>query len=168
MEELTGASSSSASSYGPSNFDVFLNFRGEDTRNNFTSFLHRALKNSGIHVFIDNEKLWTGEAIGPALLRAIEGSKIMIPVFSMGYASSKWCLLELSQILHCHRSNGQMILPIFLDVEPSHVRHQTGSFEGPFRKHEKHFEPHIVKSWREALRVVGNLKGWVLKADANG
>ncbi|XP_043687869.1 toll/interleukin-1 receptor-like protein [Telopea speciosissima] len=167
MADLTEASSS-ASLSGSSNFEVFLNFRGEDTRNNFTGFLHKALKNRGINVFFDSEKLWTGEAIGPALLRAIEGSKISIPIFSKGYASSKWCLLELSKILHCHKSNGQMVLPIFFDVEPSHVRNQTGSFEGPFRKHKKNFKPDVIESWREALREVGNLKGWVLKEGVNG
>ncbi|XP_043687985.1 disease resistance protein RUN1-like [Telopea speciosissima] len=170
MAELTEASSSSSAfSSGSSKFSVFLSFRGEDTRKNFTSFLHKALKNSGINSFIDSEQLWIGEAIGPALLRAIERSKISIPVFSKGYASSKWCLLELSHILDCHKSKAQMVLPIFLDdVGPSHVRNQTGSFEEPFQEHEKNFEPHIVESWREALRVVGNLKGWVLKEDTNG
>ncbi|XP_043691658.1 disease resistance protein L6-like [Telopea speciosissima] len=169
MTEASSSSSSSASSSSgsSSNFDVFLNFRGEDTRKNFTGFLHKALKNSGINDFIDSENLWVGEAIGPALLSAIEGSKISIPIFSKGYATSKWCLLELSHILQCHTSNAQMVLPIFLDVEPSHVRNQTGSFEGPFQEHEKNFEPHTVESWREALRKIGDLKGWVLKEDAN-
>ncbi|XP_043687947.1 LRR receptor-like serine/threonine-protein kinase RGI5 [Telopea speciosissima] len=147
---------------GFSCYDVFLNFRGEDSRNNFIGFLNLVLKHRGIDVFIDSEKLWTGEAIGPACLRAIEGSKISIPVFSKDYANSKWCLLELAQILQCHISNGQKILPIFFYVDPSHVRKQTGSFEEAFRKHEKNFEPHIVQSWREALRVVGNLKGEVI------
>ncbi|XP_042478284.1 disease resistance protein L6-like [Macadamia integrifolia] len=168
LTQAFSSSSSSAFSFGSSNFEVFLNFRGEDTRKNFTGFLHKALKDSGINDFIDSEKLWVGEAIGPALLRAIQGSKISIPVFSKGYASSKWCLLELSQILLCHTSNGQMVLPIFFDVEPTDVRNQTESFEGPFREHEKNFKPHIVESWREALRMIGNLKGWVLKEDANG
>ncbi|XP_043687873.1 disease resistance protein RUN1-like [Telopea speciosissima] len=170
MAELIEASSSSssASSSRSSNYDVFLNFRGEDTRKNFTGFLDYALKNKGINVFIDNEELWTGEAIGPALLRAIQGSKICIPVFSKGYASSKWCLLELSKVLHCHQANVQLVLPVFLDVEPSDVRNQTGSFKGPFRKHEKNFKPQIVEGWRKALQLVGSLKGYVLKDDANG
>ncbi|XP_042516858.1 uncharacterized protein LOC122091099 isoform X1 [Macadamia integrifolia] len=163
MAALDWTSSGSVSfTTGFSSYDVFLNFRGEDTRNNFTGFLNLVLKDRGIDVFIDSEKLWTGEAIGPACLRAIEGSKISIPVFSKGYAHSKWCLLELAQILKCHISNGHMVLPIFFYVEPSHVRNQTGCFEEAFREHEKNFEPHIVQSWREALRVIGNLKGEVI------
>ncbi|XP_042511613.1 TMV resistance protein N-like isoform X2 [Macadamia integrifolia] len=160
--------SSSAFSSPYSKYDVFLNFRGADTRKNFTDFLHKALKNEGINDFIDSENLWTGEAINPALIRTIGGSKIAIPVFSSGYASSKWCLQELSLIHDCYKSNGQIALPIFLDVEPSYVRNQTGSFEGPFQEHERQFMPQIVENWREALRVIGSLKGWVLNKDTNG
>ncbi|XP_042482188.1 disease resistance protein RPV1-like isoform X2 [Macadamia integrifolia] len=162
MAALDSASSSAVSTIGSFSYDVFLNFRGEDTRNYFTAFLYKSLKDRGINVFIDNENLRTGEAIGPTLLGAIEESKISIPVFSKGYADSKWCLLELAQIVQCQRTNGQLILPIFFYVEPSHVRNQTGSFEEAFREHEKIFAPHIIESWGEALRVVGNLKGIVV------
>lgn len=39
------------------NFDVFLSFRGEDTRYNFTSHLYAALCRKKIKTFIDNESL---------------------------------------------------------------------------------------------------------------
>ncbi|XP_043718493.1 disease resistance protein RUN1-like [Telopea speciosissima] len=168
MEAFSSFYSSASSSASYNNYDVFLNFRGEDTRNNFTSFLHKAPKREGINVFMDSENLWSGAAIGPALTRAIEGSKISIPVFSQGYASSKWCLKELSEIHNCHKSNGHIVLPIFFDVEPSHVRNQTGSFQGSFQEHEQNFESPVVESWREALTAVGSLKGWVLSKDTNG
>ncbi|XP_042510176.1 disease resistance protein RPV1-like [Macadamia integrifolia] len=169
MAALDSASSSSsvASTVGSSSYDVFLSFRGEDTRYNFICFLYKALKDAGIDVFLDNENLWTGEVIGSTLLRAIKGSKISIPVFSKGYAHSKWCLQELAQIFQCYKSNGQIVLPIFFHVDPSHVRNQTKSFEEAFRKHKEIFEADIVMSWREALREVGNLKGEVLKETMN-
>ncbi|XP_042505362.1 disease resistance protein RPV1-like isoform X2 [Macadamia integrifolia] len=167
LDSASSSSSSVASTVGSSSYDVFLSFRGEDTRNNFIWFLHKALKYAGIDVFLDNENLWTGEPIGPTILRAIEGSKISIPVFSKGYANSKWCLRELAQIFQCYKSNGQIALPIFYHVDPSHVRNQTESFEEAFRKHEEIFEANIVMSWREALREVGNLKGEVLKETMN-
>ncbi|XP_042484084.1 uncharacterized protein LOC122064453 [Macadamia integrifolia] len=151
--------STSTYTTGFSSYDVFLNFRGEDTRNHFTAFLNLVMKDRGIDVFFDSEKLWIGEAIGSTLLGAIDGSKISIPVFSQGYANSKWCLLELAQIFHCYISNNQLVLPIFYDVEPSHVRNQTGSFEEAFREHEKNYEPQIVESWRKALKEIGSLKG---------
>ncbi|XP_043688291.1 toll/interleukin-1 receptor-like protein [Telopea speciosissima] len=145
-----------------SSYDVFLNFRGEDTRNNFTGFLNLVLKDKGIDVFIDSKELWTGEAIGPACLSAIQRSKISIPIFSKDYANSKWCLLELAQIFECYTSDDQLVLPIFFYVDPSQVRNQTGSFEEAFKEHEKNFEPHMVESWRKALREIGKLKGEVI------
>ncbi|XP_043687944.1 LRR receptor-like serine/threonine-protein kinase SIK1 [Telopea speciosissima] len=145
-----------------SGYDVFLNFRGEDTRNNFTGFLNLVLKDKGIDVFIDSKELWTGEAIGPACLSAIQRSKISIPIFSKDYANSKWCLLELAQIFECYTSDDQLVLPIFFYVDPSQVRNQTGSFEEAFKEQEKNFEPHIVESWRKALREIGKLKGEVI------
>jgi len=61
-------------------YDVFINFRGEDTRNNFVSHLYVALSNEGINTFLDNENLNKGHELGPELLRAIEGSQIALVV----------------------------------------------------------------------------------------
>ena len=63
-------------------FDVFLSFRGEDTRHGFTGNLYRALCDKGIHTFFDEEKLHSGEEITPALLKAIKDSRIAITVLS--------------------------------------------------------------------------------------
>ncbi|XP_042501329.1 disease resistance protein RPV1-like [Macadamia integrifolia] len=163
----SSSSSSSSSSHRPSSYDVFINFRGVDTRKNFVSLLYKALIKDGIHVFIDSEELWEGEEICPSLLRAIRGSEISIPVFSKNYGDSKYCLLELAEIWECHLYEGQTILPIFIDVEPRDVRHQTGSFQGPFQEHQSKCESADVEIWRNALKEVGNLKGWTLKGDAN-
>ncbi|XP_039165641.1 TMV resistance protein N-like [Eucalyptus grandis] len=38
-------------------YDVFLSFRGPDTRNGFTSCLYNGLRNAGICIFYDNEEL---------------------------------------------------------------------------------------------------------------
>ncbi|KAK9266081.1 hypothetical protein L1049_021427 [Liquidambar formosana] len=38
-------------------YDVFLSFRGEDTRKNFTDHLYSALKSAGINTFSDNDEL---------------------------------------------------------------------------------------------------------------
>ena len=62
-------------------YDVFLSFRGEDTRNGFTSHLHQALCDKGINTFIDND-LHRGEEISQELVRAIESSMISVIVFS--------------------------------------------------------------------------------------
>ncbi|XP_042484083.1 uncharacterized protein LOC122064452 [Macadamia integrifolia] len=70
--------------------------------------------------------------------------------------------MELAQIHLCHISKGQLVFPIFFFVEPSHVRNQIGSFEKAFQKHEKNFQPHIIESWKKALREIGNLKGEII------
>ncbi|XP_042519552.1 disease resistance protein L6-like isoform X5 [Macadamia integrifolia] len=117
---------------------------------------------------MDSYKLWEGEELGTTLVKAIQRSKVSIPVFSKGYANSKWCLTELAQMLCSRRHCGQIILPIFFDVDPSDVRHQSGCFKKVFRKHQRNFAPHVVENWKGALREVGNLKGWVLREVENG
>ncbi|KAL3564702.1 hypothetical protein D5086_032748, partial [Populus alba] len=150
-------------------YDVFLSFRGEDTRKTFTDHLHTALVQAGIHTFRDDDELPRGEEISHHLLRAIRESKISIVVFSNGYASSRWCLNELVEILKCKRKKtGQIVLPIFYDIDPSDVRKQTGSFAEAFDKHEERFEEKLVKEWRKALEDAGNLSGRSLNDMANG
>jgi hypothetical protein len=149
-------------------YDVFLSFRGEDTSKTFTDHLHTALVQAGIHTFQDDDELPRGEEISDHLLKAIRESKISTVVFSKGYASSRWCLNELVEILKCRkRKTGQIALPIFYDIDPSDVRKQTGSFAEAFVKHEERSKEK-VKEWREALEEAGNLSGWNLKDMANG
>ncbi|KAJ6857996.1 disease resistance protein RUN1-like isoform X2 [Populus alba x Populus x berolinensis] len=149
-------------------YDVFLSFRGEDTRKTFTGHLYAALDDAGIRTFLDDDELPRGEEISEYLLKAIRESKISIVVFSKGYASSRWCLNELVEILKCKRKTGQIVLPIFYDIDPSDVRKQTGSFKEAFIKHEEGFEQKLVKEWRKALKKAGNLSGWSLNDMANG
>ena len=90
-----GGSSSSTARY---KYNVFLSFRGEDTRYNFTSHLYEALR-QGFKTFLDDDNLQGGDAISKQLPKAIELSMISIVVFSENYASSTWCLKELVKIL---------------------------------------------------------------------
>ncbi|KAK9277689.1 hypothetical protein L1049_007236 [Liquidambar formosana] len=103
-------------------YDVFLSFRGEDTRTRFTDHLYTALTRSGIHTFRDEDELKIGVEIGPELLKAIENSRFWIIVFSRNYASSTWCLDELAHIIKRSKELGQTVLPVFYDVDPSDVR----------------------------------------------
>ncbi|RXI06310.1 hypothetical protein DVH24_018352 [Malus domestica] len=112
-------SSSSFSSPPSWEYDVFLSFRGEDTRTNFTDHFYKALDDKAITTFIDRQ-LKRGEEISSALLEAIEESRVSIIVFSENYASSRWCLDELVHILACRKSRQQIVLPVFYKVDPSH------------------------------------------------
>ncbi|ESR40242.1 hypothetical protein CICLE_v10024735mg [Citrus x clementina] len=145
-------------------YDVFLSFRGEDTRKSFTGHLSTALKNKRIYLFRDDKELQKGGSISPGLLKAIEESRISVIVLSKNYASSTWCLDELVKIVECKNREDQ-IFPIFYDVEPTVVRKQTASFGEAFAKHEEVFRNNVekVQKWRDALKVVANKSGWELK-----
>uniref|UniRef100_A0A6N2MKW5 TIR domain-containing protein n=1 Tax=Salix viminalis TaxID=40686 RepID=A0A6N2MKW5_SALVM len=163
--------SSTSSSYRHRwNYDVFLSFRGEDTRKQFTDHLYSALIQAGIHTFRDDNELPRGEEISPQLLRAIEGSRISVVVFSRNYASSRWCLDELVKIIECRQKIHQVVLPIFYDTDASDVRKQTGSYAKAFDEHEEHFKEEMekVNRWREALAQAANLSGWGLNNETNG
>ncbi|KAG5574181.1 hypothetical protein H5410_054315 [Solanum commersonii] len=163
------ASSSSAAARSSqltgSKYDVFLSFRGEDTRRNFTSYLYQGLKNKGIHTFVDDERLEDGDSLSKELVKAIEESQVAVIIFSKNYATSRWCLDELVKIMECKEKNGQLVIPAFYDVNPSHVRHQSESFAEAFAKHESRYKDDVegmqkVQRWRTALSEAADLKGY--------
>ncbi|XP_008371625.2 TMV resistance protein N-like [Malus domestica] len=161
-----GIQLASSSSLPPSwTYDVFLSFRGEDTRFTFTDHLYAALYRNGIDTFIDRH-LKRGEEISPAFLKAIEESRISIIVISEKYASSRWCLDELVYILECRRSRQQIVWPVFYKVDPSHVRNQTSSFGDAFTGLEcKYKDEEKILLWRRALREAANLSGYTVKEE---
>ena len=165
---------SSTSSYSDSNknpqkvveeHDVFLSFRGEDTRSGFTSYLYDALVREGIKTFFDDDNLARGKAISAGLMKAIEGSRSSVVVLSENYAFSSWCLTELCKIVECMDTSGLIVLPIFYRVYPSNVRKLTGSYGDAFKRHQKNpkLDPEEMEIWRDALVRVGNIAGRTLE-----
>ncbi|XP_024199752.2 disease resistance protein RPV1 isoform X1 [Rosa chinensis] len=169
INEAAASSSSSSPPLSPTDdqnhyrHQVFLSFRG-DTRFNFTDHLYNALCDRGIETFRDADKLRRGEEISPALLKAIEESRVSIVVFSQNYASSRWCLDELVKILACRQSKGQEVKPVFYKVDPSDVRHQKGAFGDAFATLGGRYGDSMDK-WKAALKETANLFGWHLKDD---
>ncbi|XP_059653196.1 disease resistance protein RPV1-like isoform X2 [Cornus florida] len=165
-----GAQEASSSRYS---YHVFLSFRGDDTRNTFTDHLYTALLHAGIRTFRDDDGLERGKNIAVELNKAIQESRISIIVFSKDYASSRWCLDELLNILELKKTVGHVILPVFYHVDPSHVRNQTGSFAEAFAIHEERFKAEIeereevgldkIKRWKTALKEVADMAGMVLR-----
>ncbi|KAI6681614.1 hypothetical protein NL676_035495, partial [Syzygium grande] len=149
-------------------YEVFLSFRGEDTRRGFTDHLYTNLVKVGINVFRDDNELRVGEEIGPELLHSITQSKISIPIISENYASSTWCLRELAHMLKCMREEGQIVLPIFYKVKPSQVRNSSEGLSDAINAHEKKLDKMDVKKWEEALIKVSSLKGWESEKVENG
>ncbi|KEH29803.1 disease resistance protein (TIR-NBS-LRR class) [Medicago truncatula] len=161
---MQSPSSSSSFSYRFT-YQVFLSFRGSDTRDGFTGHLYRALTDKGIHTFIDDRDLQRGDEIKPSLDNAIEESRIFIPVFSINYASSSFCLDELVHIMHCYKTKGRLVLPVFYGVDPSHIRHQSGSYGEHLTKHKKSFQNNKknmerLHQWKLALTEAANLSGY--------
>ncbi|KAK4259603.1 hypothetical protein QN277_005917 [Acacia crassicarpa] len=126
-------------------YDVFLSFRGEDTRKCFTVNLYDALRKKGINAFIDDKKLGKGEQIAPSLLKAIEKSRISIIVFSKNYATSTWYLDELAHIIQCKKKKNQVVMPLFYKVNPIDVQYQKNSFEEAMGALEERFRNEVEK-----------------------
>ncbi|XP_048132163.1 TMV resistance protein N-like [Rhodamnia argentea] len=139
-----------SSSKPKSIYDVFLNFRGSDLRNNFLSHLYKALNQNGIYTFIDREEMRKGDQISAALTKAIEQSCI--------------CLEEAAKIMECKEQNDLTVLPVFYKVDPREVRGGKGRYGKALAKHESKFgkDSEKVKRWKKALFNVGNLSGWHL------
>ncbi|KAL3727290.1 hypothetical protein ACJRO7_032084 [Eucalyptus globulus] len=142
------------------NYEVFLNFRGVDTRRDFTDYLYCSLVDVGIRVFTDDDELRVGERLSEDLMQAIRNSNILIPIISVNYASSKWCLDELVQMMTCKRCLGHIVLPIFYKVEPADVRDQKGQFGEAFHYSGRRFDQKFTKEWQQALTEVSSLRGW--------
>ncbi|KAK4259216.1 hypothetical protein QN277_005570 [Acacia crassicarpa] len=142
-------------------YDVFLSFRGKDTRHTFASYLCKGLCNAGIHTFMDYE-LGKGEHISQVLLRTIKESEISMIIFSEDYASSTWCLDELVHILECKEKFGRVVIPIFYNIDPSNIRKQNGSFGKRFNVLKRRFKdnPKKLQKWSDALFQSANISGW--------
>ncbi|KAI5336263.1 hypothetical protein L3X38_015530 [Prunus dulcis] len=57
-------------------YDVFLSYRGEDTRKGFTDHLYRALEQAGFHTFRDDDEIKRGANIAAEIQRAIQESRV--------------------------------------------------------------------------------------------
>lgn len=100
-------------------YDVFLNHRGCDTKNNFVCHLYYRLRSHGIRVFLDKEEMEEGYDLTDQIEAAIRNSSVHLAIFSEKYAESKWCLDELVLMV----KSGATIIPVFFkNVEPFHLR----------------------------------------------
>ncbi|XP_018717468.2 disease resistance protein RUN1-like [Eucalyptus grandis] len=141
-------------------YEVFLSFRGVDTRRGFSDYLYCSLVDVGIRVFRDDDELREGESLSEDLIRAIRNSNVLIPIISVNYASSKWCLDELIEMMKSKNCSGHIVLPIFYKVEPTDVRDQKGQFGEAFHYSGRNFDQKSTKEWKQALIEVSSLPGW--------
>ncbi|KFK22095.1 hypothetical protein AALP_AAs73230U000200 [Arabis alpina] len=92
----------------------------------------------------------------------IRGSKIAVIFLSRNYASSKWCLDELVEIMKCREELGQTVMTIFYKVDPSHVKKLAGDFGKVFKKTCAGKSKEDIQRWREALVKVATIAGYDL------
>ncbi|XP_054811041.1 TMV resistance protein N-like [Prosopis cineraria] len=158
---MTTQASTSSSIRDHWTYDVFINFRGEDTRYGFTGNLYHDLTKKGVHTFFDDEEIRKGDEITPTLYKAIEESRMAICVFSKNYASSTFCLDELVHIHQCFKRDGRRIWPIFYEVEPSEVRLQKGNYAQALDDHKikNRVDENKMQGWKLALHEVANICG---------
>lgn len=161
-QDLLLAFSSSSSSQSR-NHDVFVSFKGEDTRKTFVDHLYWALAHKKIYTYRDEVPFpRLGKAIAPSVLKAIEESRIAVIVLSKHYVESPRCLNELAYIVKCKDERGQTVIPIFYHMDPFEVITRNRRYVEALAEHES--ENKDVEYWREALADVRNLSGFI----ANG
>lgn len=148
----------SSSSSGSWRYDVFPSFRGEDVRKTFLSHLLKELDRRSINTFMDHG-IERSRTIAPELILAIGEARISIVIFSKNYASSTWCLDELVEIHNRCNDWGQMVIPVFYDVDPSEVRKQTGKFGDIFKKTCEDKPEEQKQRWVQALTDISNKAG---------
>lgn len=143
-------------------YDVFLSFRGFDTRENFCKPLYVALnEQQRVRVFRDNEGMEKGDVIGPSLDEAIENSAASVIVLSHHYANSHWCLNELAMLCDLRSSLKRPMIPIFYGVTPSDVRKQSGQFAEDLIEKAKTHDEEKIQRWKRAMNLVGNIPGFI-------
>ncbi|CAJ1971891.1 unnamed protein product [Sphenostylis stenocarpa] len=152
----------SSSQFVPKRHDVFISFRGEDTRSDFTSHLHAALcRNSDMDTYIDY-RIQKGDEVWAELVKAIKDSTLFLVIFSENYASSTWCLNELVELMECNKQEDVDVIPVFYKIDPSQVRTQSGSYQKALAKHKKDGKvtKERMQQWKGALCEAANLSGF--------
>ncbi|OWM86397.1 hypothetical protein CDL15_Pgr021483 [Punica granatum] len=139
-------------------FEVFLSFRGPDSRQGLADVLYSEMRAVGIRVFRDDDELEMGDEIGEVLV-AIETSRICVLILSKTFAASTWCLREVERMVELRK----LIIPIFYTAGPDDVKLSTGLFKKDLKKHEKKHGKERVKKWEDSLKAVAMIKGREVK-----
>ncbi|XP_027907419.1 TMV resistance protein N-like isoform X2 [Vigna unguiculata] len=98
-------------------------------------------------------------------MRSIAGSKISIIIFSKTYTESTCCLLELEKIVECYQTFGQIVLPVFYEIDPLDVHHQKGDFgkaleEAAHKSYSGEQVEHALFRWSRALATAAGITCW--------
>ncbi|KAH7404207.1 hypothetical protein KP509_15G015600, partial [Ceratopteris richardii] len=138
-------------------YDVFICYRGSDTKRNIVSILRGVLESKGIKCFVDYA-IESGAELLSGMIQGIWKSRLQIIVLSQGFGRSRLCLDALVEIMNIE-APVRRVLPVFYEVEPCVVRHQKraspydlSAVEGSTREDRKR--------WGKALHQLSHLKGY--------
>ncbi|XP_060195036.1 TMV resistance protein N-like [Lycium barbarum] len=130
-----------------STHQVLLSFRAQDTCLAFTDHLYSALVQAGIQTLKDTTRI-------EQIHKASRESKL--------------------DVIRKHKEKlDRTVVPVFYDVDPSHVRKHKGRIGEALALHEKDLKLESsgrerVERWREALAKVADLGGMVLENQDDG
>ncbi|GLJ08063.1 hypothetical protein SUGI_0080700 [Cryptomeria japonica] len=157
------SSSNSSSRYlvPSTEYEVFINHRGADTKQSLASFIYYNLQNRGFKMFLDKLSLRPGQYTPQAITCAIRSASVHVVILSPKYAQSEWCLDELLLIIQ----TGAPIVPVFWEIRPSDVRmeDENGVYARAFQMHKQagKFSSRTLEKWKNALRWVSLVQGFI-------
>ncbi|CAN0841685.1 Disease resistance protein RUN1 [Linum grandiflorum] len=160
MAAAASCSASHGTAYtGEWEYDVFLCFRGDDTRFGFTGHLMSALSDQQIRTFIDYNLEKTKSI--DELISVLKRCALSVVVFSEKFADSVWCLKEVVTIAQRMEQFGHRVLPIFYKVDPLDVTNDFGSYAATIDHEYKARSTYLEdkKRWMDALKAVANCAG---------
>lgn len=131
-------------------YDAFVSFNGQDVRREVISQFLKICQYKEIRTFKESEILNSRKSS-----QAISGSRIAVVVFSENYTSSTRCLNELVEIMKCREELGQVVMPLFYNVDPSDVR----DFGKRFRRTCKNNIDDEQQRWSRALTDAASIGG---------
>ncbi|ESQ39583.1 hypothetical protein EUTSA_v10001186mg [Eutrema salsugineum] len=123
----------SSSQAGDNRPQVFINYRKEELRKTFIKSLLPELKRGRIKFFIDDNE----------------------------EKESRWCLDELHKMKKLAEGNKLVVIPVFVNVTTTDVKHFNGEFGKNFREMCKKYVGQKVRKWREAVEYIADIIGEV-------
>ena len=137
-----------------------MSFSLEGLGASFSPRLYNALQKAGIYVVADRIELSMG-GLDLNVSGVIEGSRVSIIGLTI-YPYSRWYLQEIEKIMECRSSKGQVVVPVFYEVDPSDVHDQMGHFGQAFRRTEEResTNKNKVLGYRNALQQASCLSGF--------
>ncbi|XP_014516026.1 disease resistance protein RLM3-like [Vigna radiata var. radiata] len=146
----------------PQNYDVLINFIGEDINRKFVSHLNSALSTVGLTTFLLHPNAVKSSHIQQPILGQCW---IAIVVFTQTYSQSAWCLNQLQQIIKWHQTYRLKVLPVYYEIQPSDVRLQKGDFGKALKATaQQTFSGEELKHgmfmWSHALTKAAEFFGW--------